>query len=270
MRNIHRILFFVLIGMLACKNPRKSDVMDDNQKVIEYNNPPAEGFDVENSNVIAILLADQVMNAMGGREKWDNSHVFYWNFFGKRMLLWDKVNNMVRIDEPGNNQVTVVNLESLEGNSWVNGEPINDTTQLKDELEKAKRKWMNDSYWLFMPFKLKDSGVTLTYFSSEPTLTGEPCDVIGLSFRNVGATPDNAYHVWISVEDKLVKQWAFYKDFEDENPAFVAPWDNYESYNGLLLAAGRGDRSITDIKVLEKAPAGSFTGPEPINFPTAE
>ena len=67
-------------------------------EVIEYNNPPAEGFDIEGSSPVAVIFADQVMNSMGGREKWDNTNVLYWNFFGARTLLWDKANNRVRVD----------------------------------------------------------------------------------------------------------------------------------------------------------------------------
>lgn len=234
------------------------------QVVIEYNNPPADGFDVENSNVIAVLIADQVMNAMGGRAKWDSTNVFFWNFFGKRTLLWDKENNKVRIDEVEKSQVAILDMNDHSGKVWQDGVEVTDSLVLEKLLIETEQKWMNDSYWLFMPFKLKDSGVTLTYFNSGATDKGEPADIIGLAFKGVGVTPDNAYRVWVSVEDKLVKQWAYYKNFEDDEPKFTLSWDNYQSYNGLLLASERGERAITDIKVLDKVPEDSFDSPEQI------
>ena len=72
---------------------------------------------------------------------------------------------------------------------------------------------MNDSYWLFMPFKLKDTGVTLSYLKEDMTQIGELSDVLRLTFKEVGATPDNAYWIWVSKDQNLIKQWAYFKHF---------------------------------------------------------
>ena len=54
---------------------------------------------------------------------------------------------------------------------------------------------MNNSCWLLMPFNRKDSGVTLTYQGSGELLDGPPAEVLNMTFRNVGGTPDNRYEV---------------------------------------------------------------------------
>ncbi|MEJ2086172.1 MAG: hypothetical protein P8Y44_10915, partial [Acidobacteriota bacterium] len=47
-------------------------------------NPPAPGFNAEASDDEAIVIADQVMEALGGRKAWDDTRYLTWNFFGRR------------------------------------------------------------------------------------------------------------------------------------------------------------------------------------------
>ncbi|MFY0600939.1 MAG: hypothetical protein JXR03_14790 [Cyclobacteriaceae bacterium] len=206
------------------------------------------------------------MNAMGGRKKWDDTNVLYWNFFGARTLLWDKENNRVRIDFLNEAKVITLDMNSQTGKVWVDGEEVTDRETLQSDLERGKNIWINDSYWLVMPFKLKDSGVTLSYEREEETVSGEACDVLGLTFEEVGVTPQNGYEVWVSIDTRLIKQWAFFKNADDSDPAFINPWEDYKDYNGLLLSGERGERDLTDIKVLDRVPEGSFDSPNPIVF----
>lgn len=43
---------------------------------------------------------------------------------------------------------------------------------LAADLQAAYRAWINDSYWFVMPYKLKDSGVTLRYRGQNMTVGG--------------------------------------------------------------------------------------------------
>lgn len=262
------LLFAVAVAFYSCKTPSKTNetAEEPEYEVVVYNNPPAEGFDIDGSNPIAILLADKVMNAMGGRAKWDETNVLYWSFFGRRTLLWDKANNRVRIDIPETKEVLALDMNDDTGKVWQDGEEITDPDQLSQHLNRAKKIWINDSYWLVMPFKLKDSGVRLTYLREDTTLAGEQADVIGLTFKEVGVTPNNEYEVWISTEDRLVKQWAYFREMGSQEPDFVLPWNGYEDYNGLLLASGRGERNLSNIRVMSEVPAGSFDSPEALQF----
>ncbi len=266
MRLIHAFSGLMLISLalfISCKpsTPKDSfsstDTSGEPSEIIDYNNPPAEGFNFEASSPHAIVMADKIMHAMGGRDAWDKTEVISWNFLGIRTLLWDKANNRVRIDIPSENKVVTLNMDEMNGKAWENGEEITGD-DLTEQLKWAKSAWINDSYWLFMPFKLKDSGVTLTYVKEDTTLTGIRSDVLQLTFENVGDTPQNKYEIWVDIEDKLIKQWAFYREASQAEPSFVKPWTEYKDYDGLLLAGERGDRDITDIKVLKKVPKGAF------------
>jgi hypothetical protein len=122
-------------------------------------NPPAEGFDMANSDPRAVELADSIMMAMGGRRNWDKTRYISWNFFGARDLTWDKQDNMVRIESLKDSITYLVDLDKLQGRVRVKGEEITEPDSLSKMLSKGKSIWINDSYWLLMPFKLKDTGL---------------------------------------------------------------------------------------------------------------
>ena len=138
-----------------------------------------------------------------------------------------------------------------------NGQEVTDSLDVY--LQRGYEMWVNDSYWLVMPYKLKDSGVTLKYLREDTTQKGERADVIGLAFEEVGVTPQNVYEVWIDTDSKLVTQWAFYPDSSAQDPRFITPWANYEKYGEILLSGNRGQYELSDIEVLESVAEGTFT-----------
>ena len=165
---------------------------------------------------------------------------------------------MSRIEFANRDLKILVNEKTMEGKVWKDGEVVSQSDSLTKYLNIGKRVWINDSYWLVMPFKLKDSGVTLGYTGSDTTLTGESSEILRMTFEAVGATPQNAYDVWVSKADNLVKQWAFYAEESDSVAGFTRPWDDYQQMGGILLSEERGDRDLSDVKVLTEVPEGIF------------
>ena len=127
-------------------------------------------------------------------------------------------------------------------------------------VERGKSIWINDSYWLVMPYKLKDSGVTLKYVGEDTTQVGALADVLELTFEEVGDTPDNKYLVYVDKDSRLVTQWDFFTNYQDEEPRFSTPWDNYQTYGGIKLSGGRGRSQLSDIGVYTHIPEAVFTG----------
>jgi len=240
------------------------------ESTVELGNPAADGFDLEGSDNKAITIADQVMVAMGGRSNWDNTRYISWNFFGSRELIWDKYTGDVRINSLRDSTIYIVNIHGDSGQVKKKGEIINNPDSLNKYIARGKEIWINDSYWLVMPFKLKDSGVTLTWSREDTTMSGIRSDVIQLKFKDVGVTPDNRYEVWIDKESHLVRQWAYYRHDTLKVPGFVRPWDEWEEKGNLLLSGNRGDRSLTDIKVLESVPDHTFSSFDPVILETNE
>ncbi len=257
------ILFALICIILVSCGSKKEAV---NNKEANDDNLPIEGFNDEASDPEAVVIADKVMTAMGGRKACDETRFISWAFFGKRRILWDKFTGDVRIDYLDRDEKLLVNIHSLNGQASVNGQKIDNQDTLASYLKKAKSIWINDSYWLVMPYKLKDSGVSLYYIGNDTTEAGRGAYVLQLAFENVGDTPDNVYHVWVDEESNLVTQWAFYASSGNAHPDFITPWENYRKYGNILLSGGRGKGQLTDIKVLSEIPKGAFTSLEPINY----
>ncbi len=251
MRNfLYALILPTLI--IACSAPQNEQAEE-----VETN-PAAEGFNMAASDPQAVDIADQVMLAMGGRKNWDETRYLYWDFFGFRTLLWDKHTGDVRIEYKTEDKKIIVNEKTGEGQVWKNGELLDHPDSLSKYLDQGKRVWINDSYWLVMPFKLKDSGVTLAHMGEGSTEEGEEASVLKLTFESVGVTPNNAYEVWVSKQDSLVKQWAWYVNESDTVARFTLPWSNYQQMGGILLSNQRGNRDLRDVQVLETVPEGIF------------
>jgi len=212
-------------------------------------NPPAAGFDVTNSDEKAILIADQVMEAMGGRQNWEGVRILKWNFFGSRKLVWDKHTGQVRIDFLKENLKIILNLHNKTGKAMRNDSLFTQGPVYEQLMEKGESVWINDSYWLVLPFKLKDSGVTLKYIGEANTQAGTAAEVLQLTYNDIGKTPDNKYLVYVDKQSHLITQWDYYPSASDDEPKFQIPWNDYQQYGPILLSGDRGKNSLTEIEV---------------------
>jgi len=228
-------------------------------------NPPAAGFDATGSDAKAIAIADRAMEAMGGRKAWDDTRYVAWKFFAPqpagRTHLWDKWTGNLRFQS--GTTITLMNINTKNGAAWKDGQWVNDPEELKKLLQQGYEAWVNDSYWLLMPYKLKDSGVTLKYKGPSTTDDGKPADQLQLTFKGVGVTPQNKYDVWADQASGLVTQWAYYVNNTDAEPKFKLPWANWTKHGKIMLSGDRGKVQLTEIAVYDQVPDSAFTSPEP-------
>ncbi len=250
--NLPSIAVLCVVCLVACK---------------QVGNPPMPGFNSKDSDPKAIQVADEVMDAQGGRKNWDNTHFIAWNFFGNRKLVWDKFTGNVRIEYLKNDMKILVNINDGKGKVYRAGAELTQPDSLAKYLEEGRRAWINDSYWLVMPFKMKDSGLTLKYLGEDTTAKGAKSDVLRFTFTGVGVTPNNGYKVWVDKQSHLVTQWAHYKDAAQPEPNFITSWEDYKTYGNIKLSSLRGpDRSITEIYVFDKLPDSVFTSFTPVDL----
>ncbi|MEQ9413294.1 MAG: DUF6503 family protein, partial [Cyclobacteriaceae bacterium] len=228
MKNLYLPLIVALIGWSCQTNTEQADDA--------YYNPPADGFNSAESDPAAIELADSIMVAIGGRKNWDATRFISWNFFGARDLVWDKKEGRVRIESNRDSTIYLLNLNTMEGKVQVKGEELTEADSLVKMLDRAKRIWINDSYWLVMPFKLKDTGVTLKYMGEDTLVNNKYYNVLQLTFENVGVTPQNKYDLYVDVQENLIKSWAYYSDATFDSANWKRPWDNYKKYGYILLS----------------------------------
>jgi hypothetical protein len=228
-------------------------------------NPPAPGFNLAGSDARAVAIADEVMEKLGGRQNWDNTHFLKWRFFGRRLHVWDKWTGDIRLEHQ--DQVILMNLNTHKGRAWKAGAEVTHADSLAPLLKFGYEAWVNDSYWVFMPYKLKDSGVTLKYMGEGQMADSSAAEILQLTFAGVGVTPENKYLVYVDKKTRLVGQWDYFEKASDEAPRVSSPWQNWARYGKILLSDGRGRGKHTEIAVFDQLPSSVFQDPAPVDWP---
>lgn len=213
----------------------------------------------------AKAIAQNVLRNMGGQQGWDNTRFLAWTLNGQYQV-WDKHQNKFRWEK--DSLVAIIDTQSKKGKVYVEGKELTNQQEAQKIKEKAYALWINNSYWLVMPFKLQDPGVHLKYTGAGKTAEGAAADVLEMTFEKVGLTPQNKYKLWVDKEKGLITQWAFYRNHTDAEPAFTRQWTGYKNYGSIKLAGNRsnekGEFLITDISAPKQVPAAVFNSPKPI------
>lgn len=247
------VIFFSLNG---CR--------ESSQSSTQTKSSPPTSFNPTGSDAKAIKIADQVMAACGGRENWEKTRFITWRALGKRINVWDKWTGDVRIES--RRSLILMNLHTMKGHAWKGLQEITDPDELERAMQYGYEAWLHDSYWLFLPFKLKDPGVSLKYMGEGKTADERPVDIVSLTFKNVGINPQNKYLIYIDKETHLLTQWTYFMDAADKYPRFTTPWANYQKYGNILLSDDRGKKRHKDIALFDKLPRSVFEEPLPIEW----
>ena len=228
--------------------------------------PAAPGLaQTASSDPRATDIADRVMESMGGEDAWNNTHYISWNFFDSNTHYWDKWTGNHRIESE--NRIVLLNVNTLEGRVWENGQEVADSEALAEALTRGHQSWVNDMYWLFMPYKLRDPGVTLRYLGDDALPNGRVCDVLEMTFEDVGYTPNNRYLISVARDTGLVEQWSWFPNSEDPDPRFTLPWASWQQHGDILLSADRGRGFDWKIAVYDELPEAVFTSQDPVRLP---
>lgn len=252
---LYRMIMLGAVMLLSCSSTVQRQTRD---------NPPAPAFNLAGSDAKAMVIADEVMAKLGGRENWDKTRYVMWRFFGRRLHVWDKWTGNARIES--GKLIILMNLNTKTGRAWEDGQEITHPDSLQKELKKGYAFWVNDSYWMFMPYKLKDSGVTLKYHGEGRMADSSAADILELTFENVGLTPQNKYLVYVNKATRMVGQWDYFKNSSDAAPGMSTPWQDWQKYGNIMLSDDRGRNKHTDLAVFDELPASVFESPEPVNF----
>ncbi len=78
-----------------------------------------------------------------------------------------------------------------------------------------------------MPYKLKDSGLTLKHLGEKTDSDGRDCEVLELTFGEVGRTPQNKYHVYLDKASRWVVCWDYWRDRAVDEPRSLGPWNHW-------------------------------------------
>ncbi|HEV3076958.1 MAG TPA: hypothetical protein VHB47_21225 [Thermoanaerobaculia bacterium] len=232
-------------------------------------NPPTTGV---TSDPKAVAVADAALAAMGGQAAWDGTHYLRFTFAGRRTHFWDKWTGRHRLEgKTKDNEAYVVldNVNTHQGTAYMGGKPVEGDKGAK-MVENSYGAWINDTYWLLMPYKLKDPGVNLSYLG-EQQLEGKDYDEIGLTFGPVGLTPGDHYFAWFNRGTHLMDRWAY---LLQDQPRDAAPtvwlWQGWQRYGQIMLAPhrvspdGQKKLELSEILVAATLPDAVFTSPAPV------
>jgi len=222
--------------------------------------PP--GTATERPDPRAVALAEATLERMGGRVAWDATRWVRWDFFGGRRHWWDRHTGDVRIE--ADDLLILMNVNDRTGRAWRAGVEL-EGGERDEALASGHEMWVNDSYWMFMPYKLLDPGVTLRWVGERSMQDGRPADVVELTFDpGVGYTPQNKYEVFVGRESGLVEQWSYWADAADAEPKFTLPWADWKPFGRIRLATSKGRGKDWNIAVPESLPRSVFTDPAPV------
>jgi len=105
-----------------------------------------------------------------------------------------------------------------------------------DNGKAAYARWVNDSYWLLAPLKVCDHGVHRKYEGTKEE-NGVSCDMLRLTFDQIGLTPNDQYVFYIDPQTKLLRAWDYMAKPEE---VMHGTWGKYETFGGLKLATEHG------------------------------
>jgi hypothetical protein len=216
-------------------------------------------------------LAHTVMTAMGGEKAWYGAHFVRFDFIvnagGKtvadRSHLWDKMTGRYRIDDKtkdGKPRATFFNVNDKHGDVYVEGKKVEGAAAAK-AVKDGYEAFINDMYWLAMPWKWLDQGVNLQYLGAK-TRGSESGEVVRLTFDHVGLTPGDRYDAFVSSQSHLMTHWDYKLQSGD-----TGAWDwEYGDYGGLKLAKNHTGAKMSinmgDVRVMDTVDDSYFKDPK--------
>jgi hypothetical protein len=208
---------------------------------------PAAALTPAGSDPKAVAVADRVMQALGGEAAWNAVRYLRFDFAvdrgGKTVMrrahAWDKWTGRYRVegkDKDGRDVVVAMNLNTKEGAATVGGKALAGE-ELRKALDAGYAWWVNDAYWLVMPYKMRDPGVVLSLAGRE-TKGEDAWDKVLLTFEDVGLTPKDRYWVFVNAKTGLVDRWEFVLKGE-KTPPVPFDWKGWKAHGRIQLADDR-------------------------------
>jgi len=194
----------------------------------------------------AAAVAKQLSDAMGGQRTWDVLPYFRFDFVvvqkGKEVARfqhwWDKRNGQCRVqgpDDKGRTVTAIFTLKDKKGKSFTDGIVDTDPTNIANIVQMGYERWVNDTYWIIMPFKLRDPGTHLKYLRLQKR-GGKDYDVLQLSFdKGVGLTSGDRYTLYVNRSTHLLDKWDMMLEGKKPPPS-SSTWEQWTPIGPVKLA----------------------------------
>jgi hypothetical protein len=190
-------------------------------------------------------VARKIANAHGF-ENWKNVSDVKFTFKVDRDTIKGKGRSWIW--KPKKNEVTM-----MAGETSVNY----NRTKMDSTHIGADRGFINDKYWLLVPFQLVwDTSATISESKkAKAPISEDQLNMITLTYPNEGGyTPGDAYDIFYG-DDFMIKEWVFRKGNAAE-ATMVTTFENYKDYNGIKIATdhkmadGNWNLNFADINII--------------------
>jgi hypothetical protein len=230
----------------------------------------ASSFAAGKPDAKASVIAQNMLNAMGGQDAWNRAHFVRYDFIvtangntvASRSHLWDKQTGRYRLEDKtkdGKSRVVLFNAANQQGDTYVDGKKV-DGSASAEAVKDAYKAFINDMYWLAMPWKWMDQGVHLKYLGPRAR-NNRNFDVVELSFDHVGLTPGDRYLAFVSPRSSLMEHWEYTLESGTKGS-----WDwEYATTGGVKLASnhksadGTSTINMGAVRVVDSVDDAYFT-----------
>lgn len=175
----------------------------------------------------AEALTDQTLATLG-IDAWNRLPYISWTFFrGQHYYVWDKQNNIADI-RWGDVHI-LFDIDAYEAKITRAGQPIAPPSAEHYELrDKAWTYWINDSYWLAAPFKMRDPGTKRALVQD-----GDRQGIL-VTYESGGTTPGDSYLWWIGDDGRPTsyQMWVGILPIK----GLKSSWENWQNANGAQIA----------------------------------
>jgi hypothetical protein len=192
----------------------------------------------------AAFCVKRVTDVLGTQERWNAVRYICFDFAVERggvevsrhRHLWDKWTGRYRVEGKNRQgqkyQMAFDNVNRKKGRVRIEGREIT-SDSLSKFLDYGYARFINDTYWLAMPWKLNDPGVRLDH----STKSGR-C-IIKMTFDRVGLTPGDTYWVVADSAGGQLFGWKFKLEDGEEGDF---DWTGWKSVGGLRLSEVKTSR----------------------------
>ncbi|MFL1012967.1 hypothetical protein [Flavisericum labens] len=166
---------------------------------------------------IETTIARKIANAHGF-ENWKYVSKIEFTFAEKRSWTW----------RPKTNDVTL----RTETDTIIYNRKVLDSTSLK-----ADQAFINDKFWLLIPFQLVwDKSVSITESGKTTSpISKTVLNKITITYPNEGGyTPGDAYDIFYD-NNYIIKEWTFRRGNQQE-PSLSNTFENYQDFKGIKIA----------------------------------
>jgi hypothetical protein len=217
-------------------------------------------------------VARSMMKAMGGQDAWNRARFIRFDFIvtvnGRDLIsrahLWDKQTGRYRIeDKAADGESGVVIFSSIarqQGCAYVAGRKLEGAAAAR-ALKAAYASYLNDVYWLAMPWKWLDPGVHLKYLGRKER-GGQTFDVVELTFARPAPNAGDRYEAYVSTRSHLMERWEYVLHSGEKGA-----WDwQYAATGGIKLARNHTNGAgasigMGDVRVLNHVNDAFLTDP---------